>query len=379
MKNRRGDGADPHYPPVLRAQRPLADLAAGHHRQFVDERDPWPSMSSLDTHRNDVHRLAVFVQVAKAGSFAAAAKNLGLTPPAVSKSIAKLERQLDCRLFNRTTRHLHLTAEGRSFLAKVEEGLSILDEAIHEVSESRREPTGLLRVFMSASFGTHCVLPLLPVFFARYPKLKLDIALSEDVPNLVRDGFDIGIHYKDTNEENSSLVSRRLCALPLALVASPSYLAGKEEPCAPGDLLQHEWIKIRLGPGDTPEWEFCPPSTRDAAGGGNMQPESFRLQVPSGRLKISGGLEGVFTAVLSGLGLMVVPMLYAQPWLQTGELRQLLPGWRIKVHATQEAEVFIIYPYRKRLTAKARALVDFLFEQFDPGYAELPPDRRSID
>lgn len=337
-------------------------------------------MSDSDTRHNDeIRSLTVFVQVAKAGSFTAAARNLGLTPPAVSKSIAKLERQLDCRLFNRTTRHLHLTTEGSAFLTRVEEGLAILDDAIQGVSESRREPAGLLRVFMSASFGSHCVLPLLPAFFARYPKIGLDITLCEDVPNLVRDGFDIGIHYKDTNEKNSSLVSRRLCALPLMLVASPSYLAGKMEPRVPEDLLHHEWIRVRLPPSDAPEWEFSPMPAQDPTGSSSVQPESFRLQIPSGRLVISGELEGVTSAVLNGLGLMVIPTLYARPWLQSGELRQLLPGWKIKVHATRESEIFIIYPHRKHLTTKTRALVDFLFEQFDPGYAALPESKRSID
>jgi DNA-binding transcriptional LysR family regulator len=174
--------------------------------------------------------LLAFIEVADAGSLAEAARRLAVTPAAVSKNLLKLEEQLGVRLVQRSTRTLRLTAEGARFLASARVALRALDEAVAEVSQSAAAPAGRVRISVGISFGRHWVLPALPAIAAAHPQLQIEVDLDNRPVDLVAEGYDIGI--RGGAVESSSLIARRIGALPVALVASPAYLKSSQRTTA---------------------------------------------------------------------------------------------------------------------------------------------------
>src|SRR5215813_7105327 len=153
--------------------------------------------------------LISFIEIADAGSLAAAARRLNVTPAAVSKNLLRLEEQLGVRLVQRSTRTLRLTPEGSGFLAKARAALRSLDEAVAEVSQSAAEPAGTVRISVGVSFGRHFVLPALPALTARHPQLRVEVDLDNRPVDLVARGYDIGI--RGGAIKDSALVARRIC------------------------------------------------------------------------------------------------------------------------------------------------------------------------
>src|SRR5512139_3443097 len=166
--------------------------------------------------------LLAFVETATTGTLTAAAERLDITPAAVSKSLAKLEQQLGVRLLQRSTRRLSLTHEGTRFLAEARAALRLLDQAVDGVSQSAREAAGRVRVSVGIAFGRRWVLPALPGIVAPHPQLAVDVDLDNRSVDLVAEGYDIGI--RGAVVEDSSLIARRVCALPVVLLASTAYL-----------------------------------------------------------------------------------------------------------------------------------------------------------
>jgi DNA-binding transcriptional LysR family regulator len=183
------------------------------------------------------------VSAAEHGSFTAAAHALGLTPAAVSKNVANLEMQLGVRLFNRTTRRLHLTEEGKSVLEKAREGLASLHHA-GTAAAQHVAPAGVVRVSCSHAFGKRYVLPYLPAFYAQHRDVTIDLSLNDATIDLVREGFDVGI--RGGNEPPQGMVSRRICPLPATLVASPNYLRQRGTPQTHHDLDMHDILRMRF-------------------------------------------------------------------------------------------------------------------------------------
>jgi DNA-binding transcriptional LysR family regulator len=198
--------------------------------------------------------LLAFVEAATTGSLTAAADRLGVTPAAVSKSLARLEEQLGVRLLHRSTRRLALTEEGAGFLDKARLALRALDDAVADVSQAARAPAGRVRISVGVAFGRRWVLPLLPALTARHRQLSIELDLDNRPVDLVAEGFDIGI--RGGVIEDSSLVARRICRLPLVLVASPAYLREAGVPTSVEDLRQHRCAAVRYS-GSTPSpWCF---------------------------------------------------------------------------------------------------------------------------
>src|SRR5690606_16943730 len=142
------------------------------------------------------------------GSFSAAAKHLGVTPPAVSKSIARLESSLGVRLLNRNTRNLHLTSEGRDFFEKISALMSEIDKTVEDLKDATQVPEGQVRVAVGATFGRYFLLPVLAEFFARYPQIALELDFDDNPKDLLERGFDVGI--RQGQGDHFSYVSRRL-------------------------------------------------------------------------------------------------------------------------------------------------------------------------
>ncbi|MGP3791487.1 LysR substrate-binding domain-containing protein [Pseudomonas sp. B392_1p] len=304
---------------------------------------------------DDISGLIPFVQAVKSGSFTAAAKQLGISTTAVSKSIARLERRLDTRLFNRTTRRLHLTAEGQLFYEHVDAGLAQIRQASALLRDAREGPAGTLRVSTVTYFGRYFLMPLVPDFLEAYPKIDLEISINDEMPDLVEEGFDIGIVHGTPRE--TRYVSRHLYRLPLVLVASPEYLARKGEPHTPQELKEHDCV-VAVGPAGRAVWSFQPASRP-----GSETAEHY-LYNPTGRVVVSKLLDTVVDAALMGLGVTIAFVESVLPHLQSGRLRVLLPDYLIEDQGDANVEIHLQYPNREYVSLKVRALVDFLVERF---------------
>lgn len=287
------------------------------------------------------------------GSFTAAARQLGVSTTAVSKSIARLEGRLDTRLFNRTTRQLHLTAEGQLFFEHVDAGLARVRQATDLLRDAREGPAGTLRISTVTHFGRYFLMPLLPDFLAAFPKISLEISINDAMPDLVEGGFDMGIVHGKPRE--TRYVSRRLYRLPLVLVASPEYLARKGEPHTPQELPNHDCV-VAVGPSGQAVWSFQ--QTRPSG------TDRHYLHHPIGRVVVSKLLDTVVDAALMGLGVTVAFVESVLPHLQSGRLQVLLPDYLIEDQGDANVEIHVQYPNREYVSLKVRALADFLAERF---------------
>lgn len=287
-----------------------------------------------------------FLEVASSGTLTAAAERLQITPAAVSKALAKLEQQLGVRLLNRSTRRLSLTAEGSLFLAKSKAALRSLDEAVAEVSQSAHTPAGRVRISVGMAFGRRRVLPLLPSLSQRYPQLSIDLDLDNRMVDLVASGIDIAI--RGGVIDDSSLVARRVCSLPVALFASPAYLRHAGVPLTAEALSQHRCACLRLPDQRLSSWHF------KAAGG---QRTEF---IPQAQLT-SSDPENIVDLALLDAGIVQTGLHHALPHLRAGKLKLLLPG----IHDPGSRQIVLHYSHRQYLAPRVRVVVDALLENFE--------------
>jgi DNA-binding transcriptional LysR family regulator len=289
--------------------------------------------------------LESFVRSAETGSFSAAARLLALTPAAVSRNVATLERNMGVRLFQRSTRKLSLTEAGERFLANIGGNLEALQAAISAVSSDRGEPAGVLKVSLAPTFGIGHVLPLLPAFLARYPLIRPEWHFENRQVNLIAEGYDAAIG--GVFELTPGVISRRLAAADIVAVASPAYLAGRTLPASPADLLEHTGIVMRgMRTGRIRQWVMRDRAGHEVSAALN---ENIVLNDPAAMRE----------AALLGLGvtLLVLPDVVTQ--IQRGELVRLLPGW----HA-DAGPISLYYPSRTLMPAKTRVFIDFVVEAF---------------
>jgi LysR family transcriptional regulator, transcriptional activator for dmlA len=289
--------------------------------------------------------LKVFVTAAESSSFSSAARKLGRTPAAVSKSIGLLEEQLNIRLFNRTTRQLQLTTDGRAFYETTRHALHTFDDAVEQLSASRGEPSGLIRITMTPSFGRLYVLPLLGNFIGQYRQVNLDLAFRDSAHASAETDFDIGIQRGAL--KHVRYMSKKLCSLPFILVASPAYLARAGTPRTPADLRDHTCLNVRYSSGSTLLWRM---TTRSSA------PARRYVHHPKDRVVFTEQLDSVVDAAMHGLGIAPVAATSVIPQLRDGTLRVVLPEWRIN----DSIDMFILYPRSRQLPARIRLLAEFL-------------------
>ncbi|MDP9780851.1 LysR family transcriptional regulator [Pseudomonas fluorescens] len=290
--------------------------------------------------------LECFARSAETGSFSAAARLLGLTPAAVSRNVAMLERNLGVRLFQRSTRKLSLTENGEHFLTSIGAHLEALQTAIGAVTTERGEPAGVLRVSLSPSFGIGHVLPLMPQLLARYPLIRPQWHFENRRVDLIAEGFDAAIG--GGFELMPGVVSRALAPAHLIAVASPVYLAGGSRPEHPEDLDRFDNIVLRSGLTGRVRQAVM----RNAAGleSALRLPESIVLNDP----------VAMREATLLGLGISLLTVPDVLPWLERGELVRLLPDWYMDLGA-----ISLYYPSRTLMPAKTRAFIDFVTEHFE--------------
>jgi DNA-binding transcriptional LysR family regulator len=296
--------------------------------------------------------MASFVAVVEAGSFVGAADATGLSKAAVSRHVAELEQRLGARLLHRTTRRLSLTDDGQLFFTRAKEMLAAIDEAESEISSRSGEPSGLLRINAPLTFGVLHLAPLWGRFAQLYPKVSLDIELSDRVVDLVEEGYDLAVRI--TNLPNSQLVSRRLASTRMVACASPPYLALHGTPAHPDELAQHEVISYSYWAARN-EWTFTAPD------------DSLVTVRTHARIHANNG-DTCRAAALDHQGIILQPDFLVADDLRRGDLVELLPTYRamtLGIHA--------VYPSRKHLPIKTRRLVDFLVEAFAaPVWDTLP-------
>lgn len=290
--------------------------------------------------------LLAFVEIAAAGSLAAAARRLEVSPAAISKSLLKLEAQLGVRLVQRSTRSLRLTDEGERFLDKARAALRGLDEAVAEVSQSSVTPAGRVRISVGMAFGRRWLLPALPALAAKHPQLQVEVDFDNRRVDLVAEGFDIGV--RGGFVEDSSLVARRVCALPLVLVASPGYLRRHGVPHGVDELAQHRCVQVRFASGAVSAWRFR---------SGPRKP--LTEFTPEAQVIVSDA-EAVLDLALADAGIVQAGLHHALPFLRSGRLKLLMADH----HDVGEREIVLHYPHRHYLAPRVRVVVDALLAHF---------------
>lgn len=303
-----------------------------------------------------LRNLQLFVQVANHKSFSGAAKHSGLTPSAVSQRIAALEKELETRLFFRTTRQIQLTAEGELLFAKAQHALDTITEATDILKDSRVEPTGSIRIHTMVHFGRENLIPMLAEFLENHPKVSLEITFSDPSVDPGEEGFDV--YVTGLTPRRANYVSKRLCRLPVILVASPSYLARSGVPKSLSDLARHTWIRISPPHTSVLPIELVATNTKVGRGGG-MSPKRIVLKDLHSRCAVVGHVDAAINAALSGIGITAMTTATALPLLQSGSLRAVMPQYRHNTYL----DVFVEFPHRQYTPRKVRALIDFLVEK----------------
>jgi DNA-binding transcriptional LysR family regulator len=286
--------------------------------------------------------LKVFRTTASTGSFAGAARQMGLSAAAVSKNIAELEAHLKVRLINRTTRSMSLTEAGAAYHERLSRILDELGEADAALAPMGSSPGGVLRVSAPLTFALTCISPHIPAFMDRYPKLRLELNLQDSRTDIIGEGYDLAIRGSDRLED-SSLVARELTTMTHVLCGAPAYFAAAGRPAQPEDLKRHNCVQFTLS-GHANKWTFS------RAG------RSVAVAI-DGRYKVSSSIA-VRDALLAGFGLSLVPRIYVEQQLAEGRLEAALGDWE-----ADRTSVYAVYPSR-HLAAKTRAFVDFLVERF---------------
>ncbi len=289
----------------------------------------------------DLNRLKVFVAVARAGSFSAAAKRLSMTPSGVSRAISRLEDELDVRLVQRSTRHLSLTSDGQVFFSHCANMLEELEQAQQALTAGVVTPRGTLRVSMPTALGQIAIAPALPRFLKAHPELRLEVSLSNRRVDLTEEGFDAAVRFSPMHDQH--LIARRLASVRFVMAAAPHYVAQRGLPQNIGDLAGHDTLGF-LSPrsGTAAVWPI-----RGPRGAVTEWRPTAQLIVDDSRVLID--------AALGGLGIVCLHRYLLSKHLRAGALQTVLDG-----HEPDNDELFVVYPHRRHLAARTRAFLDFM-------------------
>jgi LysR family transcriptional regulator for bpeEF and oprC len=282
-----------------------------------------------------------FLAVANERSFAKAADRLGIGRSAVSRSVQRLESQLDARLFHRTTRNTSLTSEGEMFFARCQPGVQHIAQALEDMRELRQgPPRGRLRVSSPASFGRKVVAPLLPGFHAAYPEIELELLLDDGPVDFIADGIDVC--FRNGRMEDSQIVAKQLVPMRMLVCASAAYEKQHGLPRSLEDLANHRCVQLRLPSGRIRDWEF------QVAG------RAHKLLPPAARSTFNDD-DLVLQAVLDGQGIAQLAAYQVCTPLQDGQLVVCLDE-----HAPSDRGHYICYVSRRQLPSRNRVFIDYM-------------------
>ncbi|WPP01765.1 LysR family transcriptional regulator [Pseudomonas sp. HR96] len=287
--------------------------------------------------------LSFFHLLAKQGSLVATARELGLTPPAVSKRLAAMEARLGVRLVHRTTRSMSLTPEGEVYFSHCARILTQIDEVEQLVRSSRATPKGLIRVNASLGFGRRHIAPALAGYFARYPEVEIQLEISDHPLDLATHGFDLGIRFGSLPD--AALHARKIASNRRLLCASPQYLERHGTPQTLSELQGHNCIFIRQNETPFGVWSFN-------SGG---RTENVKVH---GALACNDG-EVALNWALEGYGVLLRAEWDIARYVRSGRLKLLLENL-----SPARADVYAVYPQTAHLSIRVRSLIDFLVERF---------------
>lgn len=304
--------------------------------------------------------LVAFAQAAKHGSFARAARELGLSPSAVAKSVVRLEQHLRLRLFQRTTRRVTLTQEGAALYERSRRVLEELSALELSAAGATQSPTGVLRVDAPLFYGRQVLVPAAAALAQRYDGLGLDLRLSDRFADVIGEGLDAVLRVGQIAD--SGLVALPIGEQQLRVYGAPAYFKRRRAPGAPADLDGHACVVFRN-----------PTSGRERPWDFRVQGRRVTVQ-PKARYVIDDG-EGLVRAAVAGLGLIQVPDYMAEAAVRARHLRETLADFR-----PEPMPISLVYPSRRQVPARVRALIDALTSgssQRSPASASTPARRLS--
>jgi LysR family transcriptional regulator, transcriptional activator for dmlA len=290
-----------------------------------------------------VSDLEFFVRIVNAGSLSALARELGVTPPAVSTRLARLEARLGARLLNRTTRSLSLTHEGQVYLAEGTELLAGLQDLEERVSNTTQVPRGLLRVNATLGFGRRHVAPAVAAFCERYPSVQVHLELTDRLMSLTESQIDVGIRFGRVPD--SRMVAKRLVSNRRFIAASPQYLKRAGTPQAPEDLTRHSCLVVRSNETAYGTWQL--------SRGGKVKNVRVR-----GAASTNDG-ETALAWALDGRGVILATEWNSAEHIASGALKVLLTDW-----SPTAGDVYLVYVRQKNLSKRIKVFTDFLLEWF---------------
>jgi DNA-binding transcriptional LysR family regulator len=286
----------------------------------------------------------VFVRVAKGGSFASGARELGISRAMATKHIMQLEGSLGTRLFNRTTRSLSLTDVGASYLERCQQVLLDVEEMEAAVTHLQTEPRGLLKISAPPVIGATHIARAVAEFLKLHPDLTIDMILQGSPGDLIDEGIDLAIFLGAMDD--TSMVARKLASSSLVVCGSPEYLMSKGIPQVPEDLVNHSCL-VNWAIAPRNKWQF-----KNEAG--------LKVINVSGRMQ-SNAAHTIRIAAINGLGLVMLPIYVVGSDIEKGALKVVLENYSLP-----PLDIHAVYPHRKYLSAKVRSFIDFLQEWLEP-------------
>ncbi|MBC8745983.1 DNA-binding transcriptional LysR family regulator [Paraburkholderia sp. WC7.3g] len=291
-----------------------------------------------------LHMMRIFVRIAEEGSFTEAAQRLNITNANASRSIAQLEAHLRTRLLNRSTRRVALTEAGQRYLERCERILAYVEEAEAEAADAHARPSGKLHVHATSSFGQTYVLPAVLRYREQNPAVSVELTLSQHVPDLLDEGYDVSLQLSMTDLPDSGFVSHRLGDLPSVLCAAPAYLSKHGTPHSVEELRGHACLQIVASVFPRDRWHLEGPNGRETF---EFPPADFQVNA----------IDALSVALRAGVGIGSLPMATAMPALRSGALVRVLPDYQL-----QNLTAYVLYASRQYLDAKIGTFVHFLRE-----------------
>jgi DNA-binding transcriptional LysR family regulator len=289
----------------------------------------------------DTKLFDVFLDVARTLSFAETAKNLDVDPSSISRSVKSLEDELNCRLFQRTTRSLSLTNAGEQFLTRIDPLVIELNRVREEVKAEKNRAEGKVAISASVAFGQLCILPFLSEFLRLYPNIDLELKFTDRNIDMVTEQVDFAIRLAPSVEIN--IVRSRLMQTTYSLFATPEYLRNHPQILIPSDLYEHKMVTFDL-PEFKNHWIFK-----------NNQ-EICDIQIKPA-LSVSNALS-VHALIMENIGPGILPSWVAQDSVDEGKIVRLLPNYQVTATSFDTA-AWIIYPNRNFLPYRTRVAIDF--------------------
>jgi DNA-binding transcriptional LysR family regulator len=288
--------------------------------------------------------MRIFARVAEEGSFTAAAHRMNITTPAASRAVSALETYLRTRLLNRSTRRVVLTDAGQRYLVRCEQIIASVEQAEAEAADAQIRPTGRLRVHATSSFGQAYVTPAVVRYKQRYPSVSVELHVSQHVPDILDDGYDLSVQLSVADLPDSSLVGHRLGSLHSVLCAAPGYLGQHGVPHTAQELSRHSCFQFISSAFTSDCWFLNGPDGTET------------VKLPEAGFRINAA-DALAVALKEGIGIGALPLSTAVSALRDGSLVRVLPEYRL-----QPLTAYALYASRRHLDARMRTFVEFLRE-----------------